>query len=283
MIRPMAYRTRLVIFASLLLAGCGLLPPGSESWETVHPAVSYRRYSPLPDSIIHIARIDLTHPQVKLKLSHSAERGRPIDQFPEHEHALVAINASFFDKRFAPVGLTISNGDVWPDAYDTANKPVLACDATSRCRIHAAPPDPGSIEKHLAVAGLPALLEDGKDASAALCNVSVGRKKFCDSAHPRTAIGLDAMGRTLWIVAAEGRHPPVLGVSVAELISVLRQLGATDAINLDGGGSSTLSIKGRQLMQRPDNEQNLRVIGNAFFVLDSTTTSPSRHRLLSAP
>ena len=59
----------------------------------------------------------------------------------------------------------------------------------------------------------------------------------------------------------------MLGISIAQLIDILRQLGASDALNLDGGGSSTFSIRGKQLMQRPDNEKELRLIGNALFVL----------------
>jgi exopolysaccharide biosynthesis protein len=257
-----------LIASTLLLAGCaglgGSTAGSNDGWTSTHPAVSYRSYSPIADSVVHVARINLRDPSIRLALSESSQRGRTIDQYPQHQDALVAVNASFFSKTFVPRGLTASEGKAWDDATPAADWPLLACDRANHCEIRTVAPATSDTRWHTAVSGIPALLDAGQDVSAALC---APRLKFCNDPHPRTAVGLDAARNTLWIVAAEGRHPPVLGLSIGQLIDVLSQLGASDAVNLDGGGSSTFSIRGKQLMQRPDNEQELRVIGNALFVL----------------
>jgi autotransporter-associated beta strand protein len=62
-----------------------------------------------------------------------------------------------------------------------------------------------------------------------------------ESLHPRTAVGLSADDRRLFILTVDGRNPGhSLGVTRPELADFLRMFGAHNAINLDGGGSSTL-------------------------------------------
>lgn len=63
--------------------------------------------------------------------------------------------------------------------------------------------------------------------------------------HPRTAVGADAQGRWLYLVVVDGRQPLVsTGMTVRELAELLVQLGCTQGINLDGGGSSILLAAG---------------------------------------
>jgi hypothetical protein len=62
------------------------------------------------------------------------------------------------------------------------------------------------------------------------------------SKHPRTAIGFSAAKDFVYFVVVEGRHTGSVGVTTKELAQVMLYLGATDAINLDGGGSSCLMI-----------------------------------------
>ncbi len=63
--------------------------------------------------------------------------------------------------------------------------------------------------------------------------------------HPRTAIGYSKNGKFLYIVVVDGRQPLYSeGMTLPELADLLVDLGAHDAMNLDGGGSSTLVIRG---------------------------------------
>ncbi|MDW5324193.1 phosphodiester glycosidase family protein [Plantactinospora sp. KLBMP9567] len=58
--------------------------------------------------------------------------------------------------------------------------------------------------------------------------------------NPRTAVGFSADGLTMWMVVVDGRSSTSVGMTYVELANYMKSLGADDAINLDGGGSSTL-------------------------------------------
>jgi exopolysaccharide biosynthesis protein len=66
---------------------------------------------------------------------------------------------------------------------------------------------------------------------------------FCNDRHPRTAVGKKADG-TIVLLAVDGRARESSGMSIRELQKTLHWLGCADAINLDGGGSTTMYIKG---------------------------------------
>ncbi|MYS70031.1 sporulation domain-containing protein, partial [Streptomyces sp. SID5926] len=61
--------------------------------------------------------------------------------------------------------------------------------------------------------------------------------------NPRTLAGVDAAGRTV-LVTADGRSTDSLGLSIGESAEVARSLGLRDAVNLDGGGSTTMVAEG---------------------------------------
>jgi exopolysaccharide biosynthesis protein len=65
---------------------------------------------------------------------------------------------------------------------------------------------------------------------------------FCKDRHPRTAIGKKADG-TVVLFVVDGRAKESAGFSIPELQQIMRRLGCVDAINLDGGGSTTMYIK----------------------------------------
>jgi len=58
--------------------------------------------------------------------------------------------------------------------------------------------------------------------------------------HPRTAVGFDADGSTMFLLTVDGRMADSRGMTYAETGAFLKEVGADDAINLDGGGSSTM-------------------------------------------
>jgi hypothetical protein len=62
--------------------------------------------------------------------------------------------------------------------------------------------------------------------------------------HPRTGIGVDGSGDTLLLMVVDGRQPGYSeGVSLRELADLMIEFGAETAMNLDGGGSSTLAVR----------------------------------------
>ncbi|MEO1132628.1 MAG: phosphodiester glycosidase family protein [Cyanobacteria bacterium J06639_1] len=65
-----------------------------------------------------------------------------------------------------------------------------------------------------------------------------------DRLYPRTAVGISDDGTRLWLAIVDGRQPFYSrGVTLLELSEVLRALGAQSALNLDGGGSTTLATE----------------------------------------
>src|SRR5918999_1635380 len=69
-------------------------------------------------------------------------------------------------------------------------------------------------------------------------------KGFDTTRHPRTIIGTDAQG-AIWLVTVDGRNPSLsLGMSFTELQGLSKRLGLRSVLNLDGGGSTTMSVDG---------------------------------------
>ena len=58
--------------------------------------------------------------------------------------------------------------------------------------------------------------------------------------HPRTAVGIDVDGRKLLLLVVDGRSAASRGMTMVELANLMQSLGADNALNLDGGGSSTM-------------------------------------------
>lgn len=73
-------------------------------------------------------------------------------------------------------------------------------------------------------------------------NQKLPNDAFDNDRHPRTAIGKKPDG-TVVLLVVDGRAVESAGMSIPELQKIFRWLGCTDAINLDGGGSTTMYIK----------------------------------------
>lgn len=70
------------------------------------------------------------------------------------------------------------------------------------------------------------------------------KNAFNDNRHPRTCACVTTTGRVIWLTA-DGRHANAAGLSLPELTKVMQWLGCRDAINLDGGGSTTMWLAGQ--------------------------------------
>jgi hypothetical protein len=88
--------------------------------------------------------------------------------------------------------------------------------------------------------------------------------------HPRSAVGVTADGRVLWL-AVDGRTAQAVGMTFEETGTVLAALGCVDGLNLDGGGSTTLWVAGRGVCNFPcDNKRydhaGERAVANALLL-----------------
>ena len=95
-------------------------------------------------------------------------------------------------------------------------------------------------EARQVVAGSNVIVRDGKPSEQ-------DASSFARSRHPRTAVGIDAGGKTLVLVVVDGRRAGVAsGMSLTELADLMLKLGCRDALNLDGGGSTELVLRNPQ-------------------------------------
>jgi Phosphodiester glycosidase len=89
---------------------------------------------------------------------------------------------------------------------------------------------------------------------------------FVASRHPRTLGGVRPDGRVL-LVTIDGRRPGwSAGVTLPEAARVMRALGARDALNLDGGGSTTMTVRG-EVVSFPSDPTGERPVSDGVFVL----------------
>jgi len=93
--------------------------------------------------------------------------------------------------------------------------------------------------------------------------------------HPRTAIGIDAEGY-LYLVVVDGRSDDSIGMTLAELQAYLAGFDLVSAINLDGGGSSTLVLEGA-VMNTPSGGEERAV---AAVVLVQPSQETCWHRFI---
>ncbi len=86
---------------------------------------------------------------------------------------------------------------------------------------------------------------------------------FSAGRHPRSAVGKTKEG-DLWFVEVDGRQETGSGVTLDEMAAIMLRLGCTEAMNLDGGGSSTLNVLGLTV-NRPSDAGHERYVANGVL------------------
>jgi hypothetical protein len=93
--------------------------------------------------------------------------------------------------------------------------------------------------------------------------------------HPRTGVGVTANGKVL-LVTVDGRSSISVGMTVIQFARLMKRIGAVNAVNMDGGGSTTMVLKGR-LVNHPSDSGGQRAVSSAVIVLkgqDADEPSP---------
>jgi hypothetical protein len=124
-------------------------------------------------------------------------------------------------------------------------------------------PDRGSLQT--LVGGWPRVLDAGRSVAAHADSVEGTIARFSSARHPRSAVGFSPDSGTLYLVAVDGRQEASAGVTLEELATILRDLGAHHALNLDGGGSTALVV-GDELANVPSDSSGERPVGNVIAV-----------------
>jgi hypothetical protein len=117
-------------------------------------------------------------------------------------------------------------------------------------------------EMEQAVSGGPFLLRNGQVAVDGEAE-DFSKTAFVEKRHPRTAIGTTAEGKLL-LVTVDGRQTGSQGASLPELATLMKRFGAVHAINLDGGGSTTMVV-GSGVVNAPS-DGRVRPVANGLLV-----------------
>lgn len=119
-----------------------------------------------------------------------------------------------------------------------------------------------SFEAKNGIGGAPVLIKDGKIKDTYKEElIEIG----ADGAAPRTAIGITA-DKQLVLFVCEGRNMTegVPGYTTGEVAQILKNYGCTDALNLDGGGSSLMLVNGKELIKPSDGKQ--RSVASCVYI-----------------
>ena len=267
---------------ALAMAGCASAPPRPSAsgmlWASVDSLDAV-----LPDGIRVLSGVSerdtvrawavvLDGPTLDIVQADSAQ-GTSV--FASAPGACAALNAGYFTMSTGePVGLVVDEGVVASPAFREVTRDGLIYevargavgvsadgqvelawawdDANRACRFDRPFPNrPGSPalagavcqpwSVHEAVGAGPVLLRDGRAVITADAEGFFGTS-IPARRHPRSAVGTAPDGR-VWLVVVDGRQSASRGVLLGELALLMRDLGATEALNLDGGGSSALAVR----------------------------------------
>lgn len=115
------------------------------------------------------------------------------------------------------------------------------------------------------VGGWPRLVVDGRSIVDSVDRLEGTFPRFSVTRHPRTGVGFSRDSTTLYLITVDGRSESSSGMSLAEFASLMQALGVAQGLNLDGGGSTTLVIRGH-VVNHPSDSTGERTVGNALLV-----------------
>jgi exopolysaccharide biosynthesis protein len=148
----------------------------------------------------------------------------------------------------------------------TAAIQTMADGDTVRVLLTTVPRMPSGRGPSLILGGWPRILRGGVNIAADAATLEGTISRNAEVRHPRTAVGISRDGRTLWLVTVDGRAATSVGMTLVELADTMRGLGAWDAMNFDGGGSTTMVINGK-VMNTPSDPTGEREVGNALLIV----------------
>jgi len=255
-----------------------LLRPDSVRIRRISAGVWYRYvWSSLGPWAVHtveadLDRCDLGLAVLRAQAREGGARGREtVSSMVSRSTAgvLSAVNADFFTPEGGTVGTEVVRGRVTA----VHRRPVFAWRAGGQPWIGSAELRGDSLifgwplhrrdgdGATLAVGGFPDLLDQGRRVG----DLQVAeRASFASNRHPRTAVGYDDVRNRLWFVVVDGRQTPYsAGMTLPELVTLFEALGVSEALNLDGGGSSVMVVLG-EAQNRPSDQAGERPVVNAL-------------------
>ncbi|HUQ06925.1 MAG TPA: phosphodiester glycosidase family protein [Kofleriaceae bacterium] len=250
----------LVSSLALAFAGVAAAPTAAlaaDAWSDPYPGVR-RLHRTTSDQNINVLVVDLCAPGVSVRATATGERQRSVPSFGALVGAQAAVNGDFFSYNdYSTNGPSRGNGGAWGGADHGYVAPVQFGPGQVAIPPHEAT---GGVEAWAreVVSGHPSMLVGGarRDNNG---------DSLCTARHPRTALGFNADRTKLYLMVVDGRATGRAGMTCDEMIGQFQGLGATDAVNLDGGGSSTMWLAGAGVVNFPS-DGSPRVVGNHLAI-----------------
>lgn len=256
----------LALIPASMLGACSTLPAASPTplgYTALQSDIAYRQIiaaAPNP-RVTQVIELDLSKGNLSLRLTRGDASGgkeyrsQTTSTFTRTSGAVIGINAGFFGPVVDSEGLAqdaagfvvadgvITSPPLVPSQDSNVVKAVV-CFAARSVLIDDTRTCPPEFREGLAAG--PRLLKDG----------TVVADPANQTRHPRTALGVSSSGNTVWLVVTDGRQAGYSeGATLVEMAALLKELGAVNAINLDGGGSSALVYTdprtGLRVLNRP--------------------------------
>ncbi|AIW90280.1 hypothetical protein JO41_11080 [Treponema sp. OMZ 838] len=246
-------------------------------WRTLSPGIEAADINDLQfPLIVHVVKVDLLNPAVAVITSEPALfkngqgciRGETTQDFALRHNTIAAFNATpfktgslFFSVYRTIVGIHITDFCRMSMPNEGYGALLFYADKTARI-IDAQTEDVLSTDVRHAVGGFWTILRNG---------IVIPQKLH--RRDSRTAVGLTDNGKTLFVVSVEGENQQrSQGLSFEETAWLLRELGADDALQLDGGSSSSLVLQenGEQRIVSPIRNWNIhiRVASNIGIIIN---------------
>ena len=254
----------------LILTSCAIPPQVAPAFNAAR-ITSSAVATPLPYTVDRLnlagpvagvlVKINLNDPRVRVAVALADDRDPDGDgpcvgqlettsQVARKHDFDITLNASFFAvsgvREIAGQKIQYFVGNCgWPQGWHFSNGKQYGKPKTASLRATMIVHTDGKISLADAVQELPADTEFAVSGNAMMLKDGVSTPPAKDEArHPRSAVGLSVDSRTLYILAIDGRQEShSRGVTLGELANIFIQFGAHNAINLDGGGSTSLVIK----------------------------------------
>lgn len=234
----------------------------ADVWSTPFQGVRLlKRNTSSPPVQVRAAVVSLDTPGVSVRATKPTEYKRTVSSFATLVGAQLAINGDYFTfATHKPSGIAAGAGVFWTNTFDDSFEGSFVIDPQGVPRIEnpgkVTPFDPATMRE--VVSGRPYIVQNGLYKASTISP--------CGELYPKTAVGYSADKKKLILVVVDGRQPSLsVGMTCAQLASLMIELGASDVLALDGGGSTTMWVQGQGVVNSPSGGTQ-RVVANHIAI-----------------
>jgi MYXO-CTERM domain-containing protein len=232
----------------------------------------------------HVVGLDLATTGLAVRVSSEANRGKKLSEIATAEHAQIAINGAIFRKDYSLCGVALSSGAPWASVDDGACGHAIGWSDDLRTwtlftgKGLAKGPFPNAVTE--ATGGYPTLVRGGVSCDGThpeVCTIPPLAPADFKGPNPRTFLGVDQKRTKAFLVVVDGREiGAATGMTLVEAARFMATtVGAWDAVNLDGGGSSELWIASEGGIVNAPSDGGERTIADAIVVTLANASMPT--------